>query len=71
MKITISCRQEQHYVQEVEVTEDEFKLLQSVDQCDIGERSTPKQYNLIESLIDFNDILDSTREFKAFGIIED
>lgn len=69
--ITIHCSQEQHYDQDVEVTPEELKLLKECDGWSVTKRTQPEQYNLIESLIDFNDVVWSTEQFETFEITED
>lgn len=64
----ITCKQVVHYQKQMELTEEEFKLLNAVHGADVSERHNQREYYGIQKWIDLHDVNDSNPEFTDFEI---
>jgi hypothetical protein len=62
--VNIECRQVVHYNQIIELTDEEFELIDKAE--DLSERISPEAFYLLRSKIDAEDVFDSEPEFSHF-----
>lgn len=68
MRVTIKCKLEVEFDQDVEITKEEYQALIGHDGDEVSERENPNEYAIVDSYIAYDNILDSGRVFTSFGI---
>lgn len=66
-KYWLKCSQTVNYYQEVELSKEEYSLLDSIDMAAIN----TKEYDIIERIIDPTDVIDTDGKFKNIQIVEE
>lgn len=69
----IKVTQKVTYNQEVELTDEQIKILENADELDISPIASDggEAFYLIEGLIDFSDVFDAEQEFTDFELNND
>ena len=69
-KIIIQAREYTYYYQEVEVTEEQFNILNSIEDDEVNKTRETDAYHLLESLIDRSDLFYTGEDFENINISE-